>query len=151
MAKKAYKILLVEDDYLYEEFVTQKIREVRRNTTIQVIVTESDFRNSLDDIVNHPPDAIIMDCMLPWENPKPNPSDRPQEVEQEGVTRAGIRCIGLLRDKGVSVETILFSALPEEELKDEINALPRSVTFQSKNTDILPFLKKVLSEHQVAP
>lgn len=142
MSPKKRRIIVVEDDFLFEEYITQKITRVLGDVSIQTITTEVQFLNALPEIVVTPPDAIIMDCMLPWENPTPNPEPRPKDVEKEGVTRAGIRCLMLLKKHNISVKTMLFSALPEEELEDELSRLPGNVKFQSKNDDITDFLEE---------
>lgn len=133
-------ILLLEDDPLTCEWLEEAIRSKLwdLHPEIEVIETESEFaQNWIPEVSNgarKPPDVIVIDIMLRWTDPSPNPPPRPLEVIEGGFVRAGLRCLDLIRKQPVLSQTrlILFTSLTPEDLS-AIGGKPQGVQLVLKD------------------
>jgi len=147
MKEEVTDLIIVEDNFQYEEILIRNLEEAFPNARHRTYYTETDFRDNLERILKTPPSAIIMDIMLPWESPKPTPHPRPPDVERDGLTTAGFRCQKLLSERsgGAWIPIILYSAFPDIGISERLSKLPDNVRYLSKNDiALLPGLIKML-------
>src|SRR5262245_64704189 len=92
------RVLLVEDDFLQAEWLRESLRRNFSSVEVVVVKNESSFREQISDLLESPPDLVLMDVMLRWCDPNPGsqPTPAPEEVRQGGYYRAGFRCLKLL-------------------------------------------------------
>ena len=133
---------LVEDDHLQAEWLHQELEREFRDATVEVIPTESGFRELMDDVQDRRPDVVIMDVMLRWTDPGPEMPEPPADVKGDGYFLAGIRCAKLLADHHIEVPVILYSVLDENDLAKD---LPRVHTagYLPKGSDLNPLFRKI--------
>lgn len=136
------RIVLVEDEYSQAESVSGWLVERWPSAQVDVISTESDFRRNLPDLSASSPDIFIIDVMLRWEDPRPDPDPRPAEVtDPQG---AGFRCVKLLQNTlSKDVPVVLYSVLERPDVSADISSLPSSVRFLEKRSDKDRFLQLV--------
>lgn len=133
-------ILLVEDDHLQSQFITEALGSEIPSGRIQVIDTEREFRARLEDISNNPPDVIILDVMLRWTDPSRDREAAPTDVREGKFHRAGFRCQKLLErgERTKKIPTILISAVDLKEFAPESRELPENVHIMPKKVSAKP-------------
>jgi CheY-like chemotaxis protein len=87
-------VYLVEDDPQQSATIKDAIERRYNNIKVELLETESEFRECLDSLATHqkPPRLVICDVMLPWAFPAPNAPPPPPEVEKGTFREAGLRC-----------------------------------------------------------
>jgi len=124
MSSTAPTIVLVEDDPTPAKNLHKKLSDEFSRGQVKRIRTEREFRSHLDEFSGKPPDVIVLDVMLPWTDTE-NLVPAPKDVYEEGVYRAGFRCIKLLADKITTrIPCIVYTVLARSALDKEFNALP---------------------------
>ena len=117
-------ILIIEDDPLQATLMIESLREDSSlsKAKIERISTESQFRERFEEIANNPPDVITLDVMLRWADPSPDMKPRLEDVKEEGIFKAGLRCEKLLADniKTQHIPVILYTILSKEDLGKEL-------------------------------
>lgn len=131
------RIISVEDDPLQAAWIKQTIEEKINGTLVIQIATESEFVKKLPEIVANPPTLILLDVMLRWAEPSPNTPERPPDVKEGGMRRAGFRCwIRLSEDpESRDVPVVLYTVLEREELEEWPEKLPPRLRFLHKDSD----------------
>ncbi len=131
------RILLVEDDYLQADWITQGIQLEFPTSAVVRISTEQEFRSSFDNIVMNPPDVVIMGVMLRWTDPSPEMESPPSEIRQDGFYRAGFRCTRLvLQDfRTRKIPIVLYTLMPFVDLEPALRDMPENVVYLSKDGD----------------
>lgn len=116
------RILAVEDDYLYVEWL-RDIIEANIGASLDVISTELGFRTRFADLAAKPPDIILMDIMLRWTDPSPDMVRPPAGLGT--FHRAGLRCLHLLRgdQQTRNIPVILYSVLEESDIAEDLKEL----------------------------
>lgn len=139
------KILLVEDDYLQNEWISSNLQQEFPDAEIELLSTESEFYSHINKIAAHPPDVILIDVMLRWEDPSENPKPEPDEVRQEGFFRAGLRCERLLAKDARTgrIPVILYTMLESTDLAEALTDLPDNVTHMRKEPDLTPLFQRI--------
>ena len=144
------RIILLEDDFLYESYLRDKILNSIRGVIVEEVETESLFVEKLKGYQKSPPSLIIMDTMLPWDLPGPTNKEAPKEISEDGVRKAGFRCLQRLQahKKTESIPVIICSVLPKDELSEEISTLKKQAIFVSKSDvdEILDAAKELLGK-----
>lgn len=112
-------ILLVEDDHLQASGIKRFLEETFQ-ATVQLITNEHGFRTQIEAIKTAPPDLIVLDPLLHWADPSPDPDmpEPPDEVQEGGYFQAGFRCLRMFLDSNgdAMIPAIVYSTLPEERL-----------------------------------
>lgn len=139
------KVLLVEDDYIQEDMITETLERTFTGIKVEKIRTEAEFYDGIDRIASKPPDVVVMDVMLRWTDPAPNMPTPPDKVQQEGYPRAGLRCADMLakRDETKNIPVILFTVLNREDL--ELPKTNNSILYVSKESDLDELINRVRS------
>ena len=119
------RIIIVEDDQLEEELVRKMLTSGQFKVPdgeIETIWTEADFYAKLDEIAGSPPrpDLVIMDVMMRWTDPAPEMPCAPDEVIQEGPTRAGLRCAEKLDKLNPAIPILFYTILEREDLDTDL-------------------------------
>lgn len=130
-------IVVVEDDHLQEEPLREQLSESFVGGTVEIILTEQEFRARLESFRVEPPDIVVLDVMLRWTFPSPDASPPPFDVEKGGYYRAGIRCAELLANDELlsKIPIILLTILERDDLGRDGQHLPDSVTYMRKSAD----------------
>jgi CheY-like chemotaxis protein len=130
-------ILLVEDDYLQAEWIHDCLRSAFQKLRFERIATEQEFYALVQGISDDYPDVIIIDIMLRWADPSRDMAPPPEEVQEGGFYRAGIRCERKLagRDDMRNIPVILYTVLERIDLENEIDGLASNVTYLRKDSD----------------
>lgn len=138
------KVLLVEDDYVQEDTITEALERAFTGIKVDKIRTEAEFHEGIDRIARKPPDVVIMDVMLRWTDPAPDMPIPPAVVQKDGYHRAGLRCADMLseRDATKNVPVILFTVLRREDLE-----LPKThnILYVSKESDLDELVSRIRS------
>jgi len=132
------KVLLIEDDYLFAQEVREDIRRELQDIDVDVIGNESSFLEHFPEIQSTPPDAIILDLMLPFSRHQPHLSSN----EPESHVSGGMRCLKRLLEgsRTKSIPVIVHSAggmLPGD--------FPGNVLWVPKSGDARPLLSAIRS------
>src|SRR3954454_11654868 len=93
-------ILVVEDDHLQEQALIEELIDAYPEARVEAIDSESGFRRWLASSQRELPDIVVMDVMLRWSHPSPDPPVQPDDVASEGYYRAGLRCAQLMSEDG---------------------------------------------------
>ncbi|HRI45647.1 MAG TPA: hypothetical protein PL089_13870 [Ignavibacteria bacterium] len=130
------KILIIEDDHLQSKLLIKQLNHEFKDCTIELLETESDFIKKFPMIEKNPPDLILIDIMLRFQNPsrdmiKVIPSDR------KGFYRAGIRCKQDLNqsEQTKSIPIILYTVLNKADLEIDLLNLNNQFQHISKDKD----------------
>jgi CheY-like chemotaxis protein len=138
------RVLLIEDDYLYANWLEKEIR-ISLGVDVEEVTTEHGFHLKLGEIVENPPDVIVMDIMLRWADPAPDMPIPP--VDLGSFHRAGLRCLCLLRaDKTTrSTPVILYSNLDESDIVHEMRELGLAAPHVPKSSNAKVILDQIQS------
>ena len=117
-------LLVVEDDPDQADTIEKALRRRFSSHDVLVVETESEFRQGLLEITEHPPDVAIIDIILRWSEPDPPIPERPREVDEEGIQRAGLRCEQLLRHEPATakVPVIFYTVTKKTHFADDLSA-----------------------------
>lgn len=131
------RVVLVEDDYLQAESISAWLREAWPHVEIDRIETEYEFRSQLTSLSAHPPDVVIIDVMLRWNNPSLAFDKPPDEIQREGSYRAGLRCVELLKQNVDTerVPVVLYSVLDEADVEAQLSHRTTNVRFLPKSSE----------------
>jgi CheY-like chemotaxis protein len=132
---KTVDILLVEDDRRYAEILTRTLEKGLYAMRIRRVCTESEFYQLLPAIRSTPPDIIILDMMIRWQNPTPEMRLPPDDVKKDGYYRAGLRCFAKLQETAETnkIPVIFHSVIEHSEVQHELGPLPAHVLCLSKS------------------
>lgn len=140
------RILIVDDEISVVEAFRQRLMRILPNATLFPVYTEQEFLSQFPEIEAFLPDIVVLDILLPWTTPIPNMQPPPpptEEVQKAGHLRAGIRCLGKLRNANATatVPVVLHSVISEMDLResDLIDGLGE-ITFIVQKTDGLDHL-----------
>lgn len=142
--------LIVEDDHLQATWIEENLGKAFPRARFERIATESDFQSRIKEIVDNPPNVVLMDVMLRWTDPSPNMPQAAQDYQ--GFHRAGIRCAKLLREHSgtKTIPVVLFTVLEENDLEEELSRLKEVGCFLvRKDSDMDPLveeLRRILHE-----
>jgi DNA-binding NarL/FixJ family response regulator len=130
--------VVVEDDHLQEEPLADHLRSHFEGARVQTINTEQEFRTWLPELRADVPDLVLMDVMLRWSDPQPNPPEPPEEVLAGGYYRAGLRCAQLMDDDAQlrCVPVVLYTILERADLERDEQMLPANATYIGKNVEL---------------
>src|SRR5262249_17444212 len=134
----------VEDDHNQVKWIKDGLQQSFPGVKIQVISTEFGFRQSLPEILNDPPDIIVLDVMLRWADPEPDLEPPPDQVKKEGFYRAGLRCAKLLREQPATekLPVILYSVLEHSDIARDLEENPL-VHHLRKDSDYDPLVRAI--------
>jgi CheY-like chemotaxis protein len=140
------KILLVEDDSLQAETLFRDLQLAFPSAVIEVIRTECAFGDAFESIASAPPDVVVMDVMLRWDDPGPNIRRPPDEVRRNGIYRAGLRCVRRLTEdqRTEAIPAILYTVLEYHDLASDIPSVP-SVVHLRKDSSVQPLIRLIRS------
>jgi CheY-like chemotaxis protein len=130
--------VIVEDDHLQEGPLQDHLTSVFDNATVDTLCTEEEFRTAVPAMRVDVPDLVVMDVMLRWSFPRPDPPDPPEDVVLGGYYRAGLRCARLLHDDPPlrRVPVILYTILELSDLERDGHMLPPNATYVGKNSEL---------------
>jgi len=78
--------VVVEDDHLQEERITEHLRGAFEGAHVLALSTEEEFRAQLPGMRADVPDLVLVDVMLRWTDPRPGmPGTRPSTHRRLGV------------------------------------------------------------------
>lgn len=148
MQHKPRYIVLVEDDYEHANRIRTSLEFAFPAAEVKRISTELEFRLKLDDLAVDRPDVIILDVMLRWTDPRRDLQKPPEDVEEGGFYRAGVRCANLLlkREETKDIPIIFYTILEHDDLSDDLNYIRKKNVFhlqkdsESLATEILRLL-----------
>src|ERR1017187_3901603 len=130
------KILIVEDEKLQAQWLTENLVQAFPGSSIESFGTESTFVSHFEDIAAAPPDVIVMDVMLRWADPTSDLQMPPDEVQHEGLFRAGLRCKSLLAndERTRDIPVVLHTVLERADLQGDLSS--RSPVFYAHKDEI---------------
>ena len=140
-------ILIVEDDHSQARLIQEALRKEADfgspDTQIRRMSTESQFRNSLEEIAARKPDVIVMDVMLRWTDPTPDLKPPPDDVRKEGFFRAGLRNAKLLAqdERTKNIPVILYTMLDKIDLEGTPELL--GITYLPKDSKLTPLVHTI--------
>lgn len=138
-------ILLVEDDHLQAELIEEELTKRFPEHQVERIATELAFRKALDQLCQQPPAVVVMDVMLRWTDPTPELEMPPEDIQEEGIFRAGLRCRELMqqREETREVPVILYTVLAHRDLEEDLEELGEAVPFLTKESSLEPLVVKI--------
>ncbi|MFM9961456.1 MAG: hypothetical protein ACKV2Q_09535 [Planctomycetaceae bacterium] len=137
------RILLVEDDYLQADWLQPQFEREYPGVAVDCISTELEFRERLDEIVEHPPDVVIIDVMIRWTDPGPNMQRPPEKMAYDGPYRAGLRCQELLAERLPEIPVIFYTVLEQIDLDDELSTMRENVVYLRKDAETESFFQQL--------
>lgn len=142
--KKMIRVLLVEDDAVQADWIQMNLGRAY-DSKLQWVATESQFRDELSKIIESPPDIVIMDVMLSWAEASTSIPAQPDDVRQEGMYRAGLRCQDLLSANAATaaVPVILYTVQSFKDLEVELDEVSGRVLYLPKEADINPLINQI--------
>jgi DNA-binding NarL/FixJ family response regulator len=141
------KILVVEDDHVQASWIVSALRDSFHNTQIEIVSTELEFRSKLPEIVEDPPDVVVMDVMLRWADPTPaGVVEPPEEIKREKYYRAGLRCQKLLSEQAAPgrIPVVFYTVLSHDHLAADLRMDP-SIMWVAKSESADDLIKAVRS------
>jgi CheY-like chemotaxis protein len=145
------RILLVEDDHLQFGPTLDNLEREFHGASFTRIRTESEFRAKFKEIAANKPDVIIMDVMLPWDDPDPDLKVPEDVLAGGGIGRAGIRCKELLagNEQTRDIPVFFYTVLDNPRLQTEIQNLhPRAehLIKEPDSADLIERIRALLAE-----
>lgn len=144
-----YRILIVEDDYLQAELIENALRREPEFTQdaaeIERLSTEKQFHLQFEAMASNPPDVIVMDVMLRWDDPAPNMEPPPPEIKKEGFYRAGLRNERMLTQdpRTSNIPVVLYTLIADIDLEG-IPGRP-GVSYLPKDSRLDPLVQLIRS------
>jgi CheY-like chemotaxis protein len=122
---KPFRVLIVEDDYLFAaEMQEDIIEEFERGTAeVEIVPTEAEFEKRFPRGSDPGPvGVIVLDIMIRWSDPE-SPEPKSEEAEMQGYYTAGIRCLKRLRsiERTRNVDVIIHSNLDQETTQKKLD------------------------------
>lgn len=147
------RILIAEDDGQQGRELTEELEEAFPGVKVELVISELDFYNRIDDDTLPLPDAVIVDIMLRWTVPSPVIVERPPHVKAEGFYKAGFRCERKLaeREATKAIPVILYTVLESSDVKKETENLRPNVKFLKKavnSKQLVQRLRDSLNAHR---
>jgi len=141
------KIILVEDNHFFVQRIREDLFKKIKNLNLVQIQTELEFRKNIENIISPTPDLIIVDVMLRWTNPSPSMELPPNEILEEGLFSAGIRCKEILLQHKINEEVpiLIISALDDVVLDQEKLTMEKNVFFHEKNLNSKSLINRIIS------
>lgn len=141
------RFVVVEDDHLQEGPLAEHLEFVFGDATVETLSTEEEFRAHLPALRTDVPDLVVMDVMLRWANPRPDPTAPPEDVVSGGYYRAGLRCAGLMLDDAAlrGVPVVLYTILERGDLERDGMTLPPNTTYVGKSSELDVLIRHIRS------
>jgi CheY-like chemotaxis protein len=138
-------ILVIEDDHLQVESLSETLKQFFPGSRVDHINTEFEFRSRIDDIAKARPDLIVLDMMLRWTDPAEDMPARPDEVVKGKYFRAGLRCDNILsKHEGTKhIPVILYTVLEDADLKEDLDKLRPQTSYVRKDADAEPLISLI--------
>jgi CheY-like chemotaxis protein len=145
------KVLLVEDDDMYAEVISEALKGSFAQVKLVRISTEHEFRRQLAGLATGNFDVAIFDIMIRWgdvEDLSDAPSDVKEEAEGKRKWRAGVRCRqlfneALAKQKAKLVPSFYHSVLDAQDLVGEINGEAELVVKQGNIEQLIDKVRQV--------
>jgi hypothetical protein len=146
------RFVVVEDDHLQEGPLQDTLLAAFRDASVVAFSTEEEFRSALPGLRRERPDLVVMDVMLRWADPRPDPPVPPPEVVSGGYYRAGLRCARLLAADDVlhEVPVILYTILELSDLERDDQQLPPNTTYVGKTADLDVLIRHIRARLRTA-
>lgn len=115
-------IILVEDDRMTLKELGTEVEAAFPQFELYTYSNERSFRGALPELHHANPQLFLIDVMLRWDDPRPDPVSPPSDAAQEGFFRAGIRLARLIHHTPELATTpvILFSALDKLDVESDV-------------------------------
>jgi DNA-binding NarL/FixJ family response regulator len=144
---------LVDDDPLFNEEVIEELGGRFPSLQVEVIKTEKEFRERLDDPAKFNFDFVILDVMVHWADQ--SEESLPDPALKGGYFRAGIRCLEeiLKRPELAKVPVIIHSALDEDQILAKVREQKLAedhLAIISKRSDLANFCEAVQKQMPTA-
>jgi DNA-binding NarL/FixJ family response regulator len=136
-------VVLLEDDYLQAELIEKELKRSFPNLRLEIISTEQEFYQRVDQIAEAAPDVAVLDVMVRWTDPSLAMPPAPKEVTEEGFFRAGLRCQKLLHERNSNINVLLYTILEKGDLALELKKLSRNVIHLKKESDPQILMDKI--------
>lgn len=146
---KDVKILIVEDEHTQLDSLSKEFKKAFSNINLEFIDTESDFITNFPNLIENPPNLIIMDVMLRWASEKSKIIEPPKDIKEEDFYTAGFRCLELIKNNArtAAIPVIIHSsAYDKEEIKEAVEKLSKNwiVVQKSSNRENLLLIMRSL-------
>lgn len=140
-------ILVLEDDDTQAEWINTQLVKEFPQAQVQLVYTEAEFRFFITNAREAIPDVVVLDMMVPWDDPTPEAKPVPDDIRDGGPYRAGLRCIRLLTEEQRTkhIPIILHTILDRSDLQSEIQNLRPNVIFCPKGSGAEHLLKLIRS------
>ena len=140
------RIVVVEDDRLQAGAIGDQLEECLPGSTVLPVPTERAFLELLPELVRSPPDLIVLDVMLQWDEPGNGQEQPPADVQESGFYRSGFRCVDLLlhTPETQHLPIIIYTVLDMFGLL-ELGHLPPNVIHLTKHTDLQELVLRIRS------
>jgi predicted nucleotide-binding protein len=152
------KIMIIEDDPYTKSAIRDVFEEFFPNSELNVLSSVSELKRALDDglLTVNPPDLIVVDMILRWSRPAPHMPEIPVELQPYEMSRAGFKCIELLRatSGGGPIPVILHTMLTAEELRGELRIAGPNVYHVVKDENPQPLvnvMRRILTDGVIEP
>jgi DNA-binding NarL/FixJ family response regulator len=116
------RVIIVEDDPLTVEELLDVMQESDLVREVETFETERAFIEAFASGVLRTDDLFVIDVMLRWDDPRPDPLEPPAAVKSESYFRAGLRCVELLlsSDSMRTARIILVSNLDAADVEHDL-------------------------------
>ena len=135
------KLVVVEDDYHHGKWVCGELGRLYHETDVDLIRSEVEFLDHLQSLEERPPDAVIMDIMVGWQNPDdlaPGALLKPASAftQTGSELSAGLRLIRKMQESERlrTVPVLIYSVMERVDL--DRSDLPDHVIFVQKQQTI---------------
>src|SRR5262249_54361166 len=138
------RIVLVEDNPDWLELATSELQKEWPACEVDSVTTESQFMERFKSWERDPPDVFIMDIMIPWADPARDMPKPPNEVQEHGFARAGLRCHSRLtaNERLQKVPVVFWTIVELTDLRREAG-VTRSMICVRKEEHLAGLLRRV--------
>lgn len=128
------RILILEDNRTHADLLTDGLAKIREADVVR-LRSELEFLQVWQMIEKEPPHVALIDVMLRWDIPRPDPTAPPPGHD---IYNAGIRCMRKLKEseKTAHVPIILYSVVSQSDIEHHIQKLPEGVTYMEKTSEM---------------
>ena len=139
------RIVLVEDDHLQAEWIQSELeRDFGVDSTrVERVSTEQEFLSRVESLAKKPPDVVVMDVMIRWTDPKPNMSPPPDDVQEGGPFRAGLRCWQHLARRNPRIPIVFYTVLDKTDIERDLPKLDADYLHLQKTADPKALIERV--------
>lgn len=114
------KILVVEDDYMQADWIRNELAPHFSGADILIVSSAVEFLQTLDELVEDPPDAVLIDIMLRISDPEEG-QVTPKDTDVGWYRRAGVHCYEQVRKKlktkeGGKIPVVIYTVLSRAEV-----------------------------------